>query len=340
MHEVKAHAPDIMCRQMGGEIWIPLLHCQQRCPDLIKCLVTSLGVQLPQMNTRRTGRLQHDTAWRRLSEPSDPVIRATQKVKGIADCPGDGLSGDDGGTEEYGSCVASAAATRVCHPPPSDVSMLMQNVPCGAGKGPSPADLQNELLVHDTFRGLTDARSRTDGEEYLQASVCHGVTGHLMGHVSIVRGEGGEMAGLALCGMEQTKGLGEAGHCAFGQGAPAAYSLCRRASRQLSQLAKPERWRKERGDSEAKEKDGWREDHLGPAADCLLGGSLSACVAKSETGSGAFTGSSWCRVQAVPNKARCLGGGGDAPGPVLGLHPSSLEKKKTPRRKMKFFVKD
>lgn len=39
MRKVKAHALDIMCPR---EIWILLLYCQQRCPDLIKCLVTFL----------------------------------------------------------------------------------------------------------------------------------------------------------------------------------------------------------------------------------------------------------------------------------------------------------
>lgn len=42
MHEVKAHALDIMCTQMGGEMWNPLLYCQQRCLNLIKCLNTFL----------------------------------------------------------------------------------------------------------------------------------------------------------------------------------------------------------------------------------------------------------------------------------------------------------
>lgn len=49
MHKVKAHALDIMCPQMGGEMWIPLLYCQQRCLNLIKCLITFSLVYLLQM---------------------------------------------------------------------------------------------------------------------------------------------------------------------------------------------------------------------------------------------------------------------------------------------------
>lgn len=36
--------------------------------------------------------------------------------------------------------------------------MLMQNVPRGTGKGPSPADRQDELFVHDTLGQTVSSR--------------------------------------------------------------------------------------------------------------------------------------------------------------------------------------
>ena len=98
---------------------------------------------------RRTERFQHDTARKHFSRASDPVIRATQKVKRIADCLGDDLLGD-WGWRDIGA-AASTAAMGVCHLPACDVSMLMQNVPCGAEKMLSPAALQNERFAHDTL---------------------------------------------------------------------------------------------------------------------------------------------------------------------------------------------
>lgn len=46
--------------------------------------------------------------------------------------------------------MTSTTSMEVCHLLQCDVSMLIQNVPCGAGKGLSPADLQNEQFAHDT----------------------------------------------------------------------------------------------------------------------------------------------------------------------------------------------
>ena len=76
---------------------------------------------------------------RNFSEPSDPVIMATQKVKGIADYRGGDLFGDGGWRDMV--AVAGSAAMGVCHPPPCDVSMLMQNCFLWDSKGKSPADL-------------------------------------------------------------------------------------------------------------------------------------------------------------------------------------------------------
>lgn len=100
-------------------------------------------------NRSRTDEFQHGSGGKHFSEPSDPVIRATQKVKGIADCWRGDLLGD-GEWRDTGA-AASIAAMGVCHPPPCDVAMLMQNVPCGTAKGLSPADLQNERCAHDTL---------------------------------------------------------------------------------------------------------------------------------------------------------------------------------------------
>lgn len=57
----------------------------------------------------------------------------------------------DGGWRDI-EAVARTAAMRSCHPPPCDVSMLMQYAPFGTFcKGLSPADVQNERFTHDTL---------------------------------------------------------------------------------------------------------------------------------------------------------------------------------------------
>lgn len=63
MREVKAHALDIMCPQMGGEAWIPLLCYQQRCPSLIKCLVTFLRFNSHRWQTVDAPRLRLPWPW-------------------------------------------------------------------------------------------------------------------------------------------------------------------------------------------------------------------------------------------------------------------------------------
>lgn len=92
-----SHTHTVICTRVFADVL---------CTARSKTVMLSDSVINNYQNTRRTKRFQHDTARKHFSELSDPVIRATQKVKGIADCFRDDLSGDRGrrGWRGYRSC--------------------------------------------------------------------------------------------------------------------------------------------------------------------------------------------------------------------------------------------